>query len=263
MVLPALRSIWESPIEPESTIPFYSFETSHATFPLAPMLISVNSSFFNYGASILIYRVGKLLLIRNKMGGIVAELAAYFFIIGHHMFFFIEVDRKGASVSIFLTLLAFYALYSGKESESAIGLRNYYVPQTHRIFLACFILSIATMADPKAVSLFTFILFYLGNKVLLSSGNFPALLKCLIVCAWSLLIFFIPYFTVAMWQPYELHCIPRLNRSNELAPWCIDTWPNVHFSIKARFNEIIRLHPLEDYHQVAACLIILYSYIIY
>ena len=239
MVLPTLRSIWQSPIEPESTIPFYSFETSHVTFPLAPIMIGVNITLFNYGATLLIYRVGKLVMIRNSMHRIVAEMAAYFFMIGHHMLYFIDSERRCESIAIFLALLAFYVLYSGKESKTAIGLRNYHVPQTHRIFLACFIFSIATMADPKAVTLFTFILFYIGNKVLISSGSFPALFKCLLVSVWCFLIFFIPYFTVAMWQPYELHCMPRLNRSNELAPWCIDAWPNVHFSVKSRFKEMI------------------------
>ena len=118
MVLPALSSIWPSPMEPESDIPFYSFETSHAKFPLAQMMAclgDLGSASFSYGATILMYRVGNL-LIGNKADGRVAEMAAYCFVIGHHMLYFIGDDGRSASVSIFLTLLALYVLYSGKES---------------------------------------------------------------------------------------------------------------------------------------------------
>ena len=78
-------------------------------------------------------------------------------------------------------------------------------------------------------------LFYMGNKVLSYSGRFYKLLKVLLIATWSLMLLFITYFTAAMWRPYDLHCMPKLNKSDLLAPWCTDAWPDVYRSVEGRF----------------------------
>ena len=75
----------------------------------------------------------------------------------------------------------------------------------------------------------------MGNKVLGYSGRFFKLLKVLLTAAWSLMLLFIVYFTMAMWRPYNLHCMPKLNKSDLLADWCTDAWPDVYRSVESRF----------------------------
>ena len=74
------------------------------------------------------------------------------------------------------------------------------LPQTHRCFLATIIFSIAICFDPSAFAMgFIFVTFYMGNKVLGYSGNCCKLLKTLLIAAWSLMLLFVAFFTVAMW----------------------------------------------------------------
>lgn len=102
--------------------------------------------------------------------------------------------------------------------------------------MATFIWSIAITVDARAyVFSMTLTLFYMGNKVLGYSGRFCKLLKVLLIATWSVMLLFIVYFTAAMWRPYDLHCMPKLNKSDLLATWCTDAWPDVYKSVFFRF----------------------------
>lgn len=105
--------------------------------------------------------------------------------------------------------------------------------------MATLVLAVATCVDAIAFPLAViFVLYYMGCKVLGYSGHCCKLMKVLLIAAWSLMLLFVAYFTSAMWQPYNLHCLPRLNRSDWLAPWCTDAWPNAHWSARSRYAEL-------------------------
>ena len=86
------------------------------------------------------------------------------------------------------------------------------------------------MANPIGIIFSVYIFFYMGNKILTNAHNFCSVFKYLIFSAWCLSILLVPYFLAAMWKPYELHCLPKLNRSNMMPQWCFDAWPNAYSS---------------------------------
>ena len=97
------------------------------------------------------------------------------------------------------------------------------------MLLAAFLLAIATMIEPRGVYLTPIILYHSCRKILHASNNSCCkLVKYLFVLQWSILAIMIAFFTVTMWMPYELFCMPRLNLSDNLATFCTDAWPNLH-----------------------------------
>ena len=104
------------------------------------------------------------------------------------------------------------------------------MPQTHRMLLATMIFAVATMANPIGIIFSVYIFFFMGNKILTNAHNFCSVFKYLLFSAWCLSILLVPYFLTAMWKPYEMHCLPKLNRSNMMPHWCFDTWPNAYSS---------------------------------
>lgn len=53
------------------------------------------------------------------------------------------------------------------------------------------------------------------------------------VFSWISAIFlFLPIGVIIYWKPYELHCDTKLDVTNQVSPWCLDSWPNVYSHIQ-------------------------------
>lgn len=52
--------------------------------------------------------------------------------------------------------------------------------------------------------------------------------KFLMVGWFCSLFFIVPLFMIQFVKPYELHCDPKIDRTNAVPLWCLDAWPNVY-----------------------------------
>jgi phosphatidylinositol glycan class V len=218
----------------------YQSEINHAFFPMFPFTVTSIAKLLgtdgfalvgfwlqillSYANTLLIYRVGKRVFGQGQDNERIAELSSRFYIVSHSAVY--QVAFYSENLFLFLTLMGLLIIYSGKTSQ---GL---YLPPCHRIVLATFVFGLATCTRSTGVLMSVFVAFFMLNKMLLRADRFCKLFKYILFSWFAALTMFLPLWVVVYWKPYLLHCETKLERSNEIPPWCLNALPNVYNHIQ-------------------------------
>lgn len=218
----------------------YQSEINHAFFPMFPCLASSIANLLgtpdilligfwlqlmlSFANTLLIFRVGRRVFSDVHGAERIAELASRFYIFSHSTVY--QVAFYSENTFLFLSLVGLAIIYSGKPSE---GL---YLPQCHRVVLSTFIFGLATCTRSTGVLMSVFVAFFMLNKMLRRADRFCRLFKYILFSWFAALTMFLPLFVVVYWKPYLLHCETKLERSNEIPPWCLNALPNVYNHIQ-------------------------------
>jgi len=73
---------------------------------------------------------------------------------------------------------------------------------------------------------FTGILFL--KKIVSKSDRFCKIYKYIFYTLCSIVIILLPLGVVLLWKPYIMHCETKLDRTDAIPPWCLESMPNVY-----------------------------------
>ena len=177
--------------------------------------------FVSYLNTILIYRVGILVFSKAR----VAEIAAYFYIFNHSMVY--QMSFYSENTFLFFSLLGMVFIYSGPGSKT-YGRRSWKVPTAASVLCAAFCWGMCTFARSTGVVHSLFIAYFMINKIILEARSFCKLFVYIMLCWFTILIMFVPIWTVMYWRPYLTHCETRMDRTNQVPLWCLEAMPNVY-----------------------------------
>ena len=97
----------------------------------------------------------------------------------------------------------------------------------HRIVIASFFFGLATMTRTTGCLLSIFVAYPMLSKIL-KTPNCSKIFKYLI-CSWICAFFILtPLFVIQYVKPYELYCDTRIDRTDAVPVWCLDSLPNVY-----------------------------------
>ena len=97
----------------------------------------------------------------------------------------------------------------------------------HRIVIASFFFGLATMTRTTGCLLSIFVAYPMLSKIL-KTPNCLKIFKYLI-CSWICALFILtPSFVIQYVKPYELYCDTRIDRTDAVPVWCLDSLPNVY-----------------------------------
>ena len=77
-----------------------------------------------------------------------------------------------------------------------------------------------------------FIAYFMIHKIFLQANSCCRVFAYIMLCWLTILVMFVPLWTVIYWRPYLLHCEPKMDRSNQVPVWCLDAIPNVYTYIQ-------------------------------
>jgi Gpi18-like mannosyltransferase len=115
-------------------------------------------------------------------------------------------------------------MYAGKQSDG--------LPSCHRIIAGTFLFGLATCTRSTGLFLSVFVGFFMLNKMKRKLDRFCRLFKYILFSWFAALIMILPLWVIVYWKPYLLHCETKLERSNEIPGWCLDSLPNVYNHIQ-------------------------------
>ena len=128
---------------------------------------------------------------------------------------------------LLFSLLGMLFLYSGPGSESH-GRRDWKVPSATRVLCAAVCWGMCTFTRSTGVVHSIFIAYFMGNKIILEAGAFCKVFAYVMLCWLTIVIMFVPLWTVMYWRPYVTHCETRMDRTNQVPLWCLNAMPNVY-----------------------------------
>jgi Gpi18-like mannosyltransferase len=97
----------------------------------------------------------------------------------------------------------------------------------HRIVFASFFFGLATMTRTTGALLSVFVAYEMITKIF-RTQNCCSIFKYL-MCSWICALFILtPLLVIQYVKPYELHCDPKIDRTNAVPVWCLDALPNVY-----------------------------------
>ena len=175
----------------------------------------------SYANTILIYRIG--ILIFNKAR--VAEVAAYFHVFGHSTLY--QMSFYSENTFLFFSLLGFYFLYSDP-CLMTYKEKDWKVPTASSVLRAALCWGVCTFTRSTGVVHSLFIAYFMIHKIFLEANSLCKVFAYIMLCWLTILVMFVPLWTIIYWRPYLLHCEPKMDRSNAVPVWCLDAVPNVY-----------------------------------
>jgi len=109
---------------------------------------------------------------------------------------------------------------------------QFYLPKTWRVVLATYFFALATATRSTGILLSIFVAFFMLHKMLAKSDHCCKIFKFIMMSWLCACIMFLPLFVILNWKPYLLHCETKLERTNEIPPWCLESFPNVYSYIQ-------------------------------
>lgn len=65
------------------------------------------------------------------------------------------------------------------------------------------------------------------NKML-QKGSYWKIYKYAMFSWISAILLFLPSCVIVYWKPYQLHCDSKLDTTNQVSAWCLDSFPNIY-----------------------------------
>lgn len=93
--------------------------------------------------------------------------------------------------------------------------------------IGAFIFGFAAMTRSTGVLLSIFIAHSMLPKILFTN-NCCRIWKYLIYSLIAALVILGPMFIIQQIKPYQLHCDPKIDRTDDVPLWCLDEFPNVY-----------------------------------
>lgn len=66
------------------------------------------------------------------------------------------------------------------------------------------------------------------KKIVAKSNRFFKIFKYIFYTWCAIIIVFLPFGMIIFWKPYEMHCETKLDRTDAVPKWCLDSIPNVY-----------------------------------
>lgn len=172
----------------------------------------------SYMNTLMLYRLGKRVFGERADADRIAELSARFYLASHSCVY--QIAFYSENTFLFLSLLGLTVMYAGKQSDG--------LPSTHNVIAGTFLFGLATCARSTGLLLSVFVGFFMLNKVIRRLDRFCRLFKYILFTWFAAIVMILPLWVVIYWKPYLLHCETKLERSNEIPAWCLDSLPNVY-----------------------------------
>ena len=93
--------------------------------------------------------------------------------------------------------------------------------------IAAFFFSLAAMTRSTGILLSIFIAHKMLPKILFIP-NWGKIFKGIIYSWIAALMILTPMLVIQYIKPYQLHCDPKIDRTNTVPTWCLDSIPNVY-----------------------------------
>lgn len=99
--------------------------------------------------------------------------------------------------------------------------------RTHQIITSAFFFGLASLTRTTGALLSIFIAFEMISKIL-KTRNCCKIFKFLLMSWFSAVIILSPLLVVQYVTPYKLYCDTRIDRTNSVPDWCLNSVPNVY-----------------------------------
>ena len=111
------------------------------------------------------------------------------------------------------------------------------LPKASNILIAVVCWGCCTFTKWIGLVHFVFVVYYLLLKILSKSDCFWKLFGYLMLLWTSILVIILPLWTSMSWAPYLTHCNTRMDRTNQVPLWCLESFPNVYVYLIQLMND--------------------------
>ena len=110
--------------------------------------------------------------------------------------------------------------------------RDMRIPTASSVLKAALCWGLCTFTRSTGVVHSLFIAYFMLHKIFLETGSCRKVFAYIMLCWLTIVIMFVPLWTVIYWRPYMLHCETRMDKTNQAPIWCLDAMPNVYTYIQ-------------------------------
>lgn len=204
----------------------------------------------------MLYRLGKRVFGERADADRIAELSARFYLASHSVVY--QVAFYSENTFLFLSLAGLSIMYAGLKPGA--------LPQCHKVVTGSFLFGLATCTRSTGLLLSVFVGFFMLNKLASRLDSFWRLFKYILFTWFAAIVMVLPLWVIIYWKPYLLHCETKLERSNEIPAWCLDSLPNVYNHVQFVYwdNQLFgMLHRKLDNFLVSVPINLLFFYFMY
>ena len=135
---------------------------------------------------------------------------------------------------LFFSLLGMHFVYCRRPNDG-VDKRGYHfwIPSTIWLVLATFMFGAASLTRSTGVLMAPiFVGFYLGNRIIQDSNKFCSIFHH-VFFGWVLAsVTLLAPWVIMKWKPYQAHCDVKLDRTDQVPEWCLESSPNVYSYIQ-------------------------------